>query len=251
MSIGNVSSSSIWPQMQQFSSGKTKLQKADLEVMQQETTQSQSKAQAANPFGALLEMFDEIDQDKDGISIDELKNFVAKNSKAEPEKSMGVPPSMTLELRFVNTANGSGQQTGETDGITKDQLLEVKKQMEAQGMKVPSQLNQMISDFATFDANQDGKVGLEELMNAQKETESAKTDDPQANKQQLLETIKKFADSLSKNANSVSASGSTTTEPPTADQDMAIKFMRALKQYSNFSTNVSQDSLDPSLKIAA
>ena len=239
MSVSSISGNSVWTQMQQFKAGKVNLQKSDLEKIQQQATQEQSQTrsgQSANPFDALLAAFDEIDQDQNGISIDELKSYASENGMTaggagkggRPEgPPPGPPPSMMSEL---GQANGAG---GPPESVSKDELLEIQSQMEAEGMEVPEQLSQMISNFDSLDTNQDGKVSIDEMMASQESTSTSETDAADGKKLDLLKLIEQYAQEYS-----AETSSDTSSE---GSQDMAIRFMRAMNEYSRFTANSAQN----------
>lgn len=242
MSIGSISGNSIWTQMQQFKSGKVNLQKADLEQMQQQATQAGSQTQATNPFDSLLAAFDEIDTNQDGISVDELKSYAKENGMAEggpgrgsrPEGPPPGPPlSMVIELGGSSQEGGPG---GMPESVSKEELLDIQSQMEAEGIEVPEQLSQMIENFDALDTDGDGKISVEEMMAAQKTEESEATANAGANESQKLDFLKlieKYGNELSEETSSKSSSD--------ASQDMAIKFMRAINQYSSFASYQGKD----------
>lgn len=239
MSVSSISGNSVWTQMQQFKAGKVNLQKSDLEKIQQQAAQEQSQtqtSQAANPFDALLAAFDEIDQDQNGISIDELKSYASENGMTaggpgqggRPEgPPPGPPPSMMSEL---GQANGAGVPP---ESVSKDELLEIQSQMEAEGMEVPEQLSQMISNFDSLDTNQDGKVSIDEMMASQESTSTSETDAADGKKLDLLKLIEQYAQEYS-----AETSSDTSSE---GSQDMAIRFMRAMNEYSRFTANSAQN----------
>ena len=243
MSVSSISGNSVWTQMQQFKAGKVNLQKSDLEKIQQQAAQEQSQtqsSQSANPFDALLAAFDEIDQDQNGISIDELKSYASENGMTaggpgqggRPEgpplgPPPGPPPSMMSEL---GQANGAG---GPPESVSKDELLEIQSQMEAEGMEVPEQLSQMISNFDSLDTNQDGKVSIEEMMASQETEGTSETDAADGKKLDLLKLIEQYAQEYSAETSSDSSSD--------VSQDMAIRFMRAMNEYSRFTANSAQN----------
>lgn len=239
MSVSSISGNSVWTQMQQFKAGKVNLQKSDLEKIQQQAAQEQSQtqsSQSANPFDALLAAFDEIDQDQNGISIDELKSYASENGMTaggpgqggRPEgPPPGPPPSMMSEL---GQANGAG---GPPESVSKDELLEIQSQMEAEGMEVPEQLSQMISNFDSLDTNQDGKVSIDEMMASQESTSTSETDAADGKKLDLLKLIEQYAQEYS-----AETSSDTSSE---GSQDMAIRFMRAMNEYSRFTANSAQN----------
>ncbi|OGK05260.1 MAG: hypothetical protein A2W80_07025 [Candidatus Riflebacteria bacterium GWC2_50_8] len=247
MSVSSVSGNSVWTQMQQFRSGKTNLQKSDLEQMQQQAAQAQNQTQAASPFDALLEAFDDIDANQDGISIDELKSYASANGIPEggPEGGSrpagpppGPPPSMAGELG--QHQGGPGRMP---ESVTKDELLEIQSQMEAEGMEVPEQLSMMISDFDSLDTNQDGKVSIDEMLAAQEDESSAQATNVETQKQDFLKLIEKYASEYSDE--------STSEESSDASKDLAIKFMRAINQYSSFASYSSQNQASSLFEINA
>jgi len=235
--------------MQQFQTGKAKLQKADLEQMLQQTTgtQSQSQTQKANPFDSMLSAFDEIDKNQDGISIDELESYASENGMVQgtgrpPGPPPGPPPSMMSELGPKQ--GGAGKMS---ESVSKEELLNIKTQMESESMDVPEQLSNMISNFDSLDTNQDGKVSIDEMLAAQEDTSSEKTDTVGAQKLDFLKLIEKYANEYS--AESTSESTSDTSSD--ASKDLAIKFMHAMKQYNNFSSYSNQDMTSSLFKLDA
>lgn len=236
MSISSVSGNSLWTQMQQFKSGQIKLQKEDLQQMQQQVEQTQT--QSASPFGSLLEAFDQIDQNQDGISIDELESYASENGMPEggdrPPQGPppGPPPSMMGELRSQQSGGPGKMQKG----VSKDELLDIQSQMENQGMEVPDKLSQLISNFDSLDTDQDGTVSIDEMLAAQEtESESAISDSEnslEAQKLDFLELIKKYA-----SENSAESSSESTAE---TNKEMTIKFMQAINQYTSFASYTKQ-----------
>ncbi len=254
MSVSSVSGNSVWAQMQQFRSGKTNLQKTDLQQMQQQAaqTQSQNQTQSASPFDSLLALFDEIDQNQDGISIDELKSFAAENGmqKGGPGgsgKPAGPPPGPPLSMMFElgPTSRGGGGEMPES--VSKEELLEIQSQMEAEGMEVPKQLSKMIENFESLDSDQDGKVSIDEMMAAQEQESATRTDDASAQKLDLLKLIEQYANEYSSESSASSASDDSSD----ASKDMAIKFMRAINQYSSFASYSNQSSASSLFEIDA
>lgn len=246
MSVSGVSGNSMWTQMQQFRSGKTNLQKSDLEQMQQ-TAPAQSQTQAVSPFDVLLEAFDDIDQNQDGISIDELKSYASENGMPEGGSAgggrpagppSGPPPSMAGEL-----GPRPGGPGGMPEGVTKDELLEIQSQMEAEGMEVPEQISQMITDFDSLDTNQDGKVSIDEMLAAQEDESATSATKVETQKQDFLKLIEKYASEYS----AESASDESSDE----SKDLAIKFMRAINQYSSFASYSKQDQASSLFEISA
>ena len=239
MSISSVSGNSVWTQMQQFRSGKVNLQKTDLQAMQQGTTQAKEQTQSTNPFDTLLAAFDEIDTNQDGISIDELKSYASENGMPEggPQQGgkpagppPGPPPSMASELG-QSAMGGAG---GMPESVSKDDLLQIQSDMESEGIEVPEQLSDMISNFESLDTDQDGKVSIDEMMAAQEkeETASTSTDGSESQKLDFLKLIEEYANEYSEESSSDVASD--------AGNDMAIKFMRAMNQYANFASYSNQ-----------
>ena len=222
MSISSVSVNSMFAQMQQFKSGKTNLQKADLQKMQEQVGQTQT--QGASPFDALLENFDKIDTNQDGISIDELKSFAKENGMPERAQKLprpsGPPPSMMSEL---------GPMAKEKpESVSKEDLLKLQSQLESQGTEVPSQLSQLIANFDSLDTNQDGKVSIEEAMATQKDASKNVKSSTENNTLDFLKLLEKYS-----NESSASSIPEKTKDD---SKDMAIQFMRAMKQYGNFSS---------------
>ncbi|MEW6711822.1 MAG: hypothetical protein AB1403_18510, partial [Candidatus Riflebacteria bacterium] len=78
MSTGSVSNfNSLRTQMHQFQAGKKNLQKSDLEAMQ--AGMKNAPSGAADPFAAILDAYDQIDKNQDGISFDELQGYAEEN----------------------------------------------------------------------------------------------------------------------------------------------------------------------------
>lgn len=237
MSISSISGNSTWTQIQQFQAGKTKLQKEDLQKMQEQVAATQTQSQSASPFEALLGAFDEIDKDQDGISIDELKSYASETAGTEgterrPPKGPppGPPPSMAGEL---GQSQAMGKSGGMPESVSKDELLEIQAQMESQGMEVPEKLSDLIAKFDSLDTDQDGKVSIEEMM-AGEESESQTSQNSESSvESQKLDFLKL----IEKYASEDSADTKATTDN---SKDMAIKFMRAINQYSNFASYSKQ-----------
>jgi len=238
MSLSSVSRSPIWTQLQQFQSGKTKLQKEDLQQLTQQTTQNQ--AQGTSPFDSLLDAFDEIDKNQDGISIDELKSYVAENGMPEGQQNAspsGSPLSIMVELKL----QPMGESGKKPESISKEQLIEIQDQMESQGIEVPEELSQLISNFDSLDTNQDSKLSTDEMMASSEQKTVSSADSTENKLQELLNQIEKSA--------------SKNTEPSSKisneSKDMTIKFMRAINQYANISSLSSQESNMPAFDMAA
>jgi len=107
--------------------------------------------------------------------------------------------------------------------------------MEAEGMEVPEQLSQMISNFDSLDTNQDGKVSIDEMMASQETKGTSETDAADGKKLDLLKLIEQYAQEYSTETSSSSDSSSD------AGQDMAIRFMRAMNEYSRFTASSAQN----------
>lgn len=246
MSISSVSGNSAWTQIQQFQSGKTKLQKEDLQQLQQQTAPDQT--QGASPFDELLAAFDEIDTNQDGISIDELQSYAAENGMAEGGRKAppsGPPPSMMGELGQKPPQGGPGGPGGPggmPESVSKEELMAIQSDMESQGMEVPEKLSELISNFDSLDTDQDGKVSIEEMMaGEEQEAESSETASVESQKLDFLKLIEKYASEDEESA-------TTNTDE---SKDLAIKFMRAINQYSNFASYSSQNSGSSMFELAA
>ncbi len=237
MSISSVSGSSAWTKIQQFQTGKSKLQKEDLQQLQQlQQQQSEQTAQTASPFDELLAAFDDIDQDQDGISLDELQSYAAQNGMPEGAKKgppPGPPPSMAGELGGAQMGGKAPPPPSEMpQSVSKDELMQVQADMESQGMDVPEKLTQMISDFDSLDTDKDGKVSIEEMMAAEQQESESSEESSQPAKLDFLKLIEKLA----------SEDSESTAKTTDESKDMAIQFMRAINQYTNFASYSSQNS---------
>lgn len=232
----NISSTcnfnSMRTQMQQFRSGEKNLQKADLEQIQSQMGSSPTTG-AANLFSSALESFDQIDQNKDGISADELKAFTEENGIEIPRKPSGPPPSMMMELG--GAMGGKKGPPPPPQSMSKDDLLEIQSQMEQQGVEVPDELSSLISSFDTLDTNQDGEISIDELLSSQKSSEDIKSTEKDENGDEngIAELLQRFADK-----------GKT-------EDDVSTKFLRAISQYANFSSNTSSNLSSSLFELSA
>lgn len=254
MSIGSVSSyNSFRTQMRQFQTGQKNLQKTDLETIQAQKSESQS--QGVDPFAAILEAFDEIDQNQDGISIDELQSYAEeKGVDVARQRPMGPPPSMAMELGGARQGrNGppqgvppqgappSGPPPGEgSSGITMEELTGIQSELEEQGLEVPDELASLISAFNSLDTNQDGEVTLEEMMAAISSADSAEKTDSIAEASETQNSGKSNEEteeqSLYERLNAVDGR-------PGDGGGMAMRLMHAIAEYSQFSDAGSSTSL--------
>ncbi|MBU1106023.1 MAG: hypothetical protein KKB51_05085 [Candidatus Riflebacteria bacterium] len=241
MGISSVSGSSIWTQMQQFQSGKTNLQKEDLQQLTQQTQQTTpNQSQGTSPLDSLLAAFDKIDKNQDGISIDELKSFIAENGmpgNSQKTPPSGPPPSIMVELKL----QPMGGADKKTESISKEQLVEIQNQMESQGIEVPEKLSQMISNFDSLDANQDSKLSADEMMATNEQKTEGSANGLENKLQELLKQIQKYT----------SDDAQPSSRSASENKDMTIKFMRAINQYTNISSSSSQESNVPAFDMAA
>ncbi len=158
MGIGGIGASSFCvmrDQVQGFKSGKQNIQKEDLEKIQCEIGAGQS--QIGDMFTRMLESFDEIDTNGDGISIDKLKSFTGQNEVHNPKES-----GIKLFSLF---------QDDESSGVTKEELQDLTASMESSGMNIPGKLQHIIASFDSFDTNSDGTLSKSEMkdgMHAEK-----------------------------------------------------------------------------------
>lgn len=249
MSIGSVSSlNSFRTQMHQFQTGQKNLQKSDLETMQAQKSEAQS--QGVDPFAAILEAFDEIDQNQDGISIDELQTYAEERGiDVEKQRPIGPPPSMAMEL---GGAQGTPPQGGRppgpppgpppgegASGITMEELAGIQSELEEQGMEVPDELASLISAFDSLDTNQDGEVTLQEMMAAisGNESEEAVGSVAESDGSENGNLEGEAKDEVVDQALYEKINANASNNRP--DGGTAMRLMQAISQYAQFSDNSS------------
>ncbi|HOY65656.1 MAG TPA: hypothetical protein PLP29_02145 [Candidatus Ozemobacteraceae bacterium] len=186
MSISGIQSSgidSLRDRFQQFQAGRANLQKADLAELKDRLTAKGEPA--ASGVDSLIQAFDKIDANRDGISADELEAYAGQSGSPAPSGE-SAPPSRSITINIsplaldgnagsnpsAQAAGGSAPagQPGEggqaSSGVTMGLLVNIKVQMQNSGQQVPSQISDAISAFGSLDQDQDGKISLDELMSA-------------------------------------------------------------------------------------
>jgi len=154
MSIGGINGSdirSLGDRFQRFMTGQSTLQKQDLTEVKGRLDSAGNPA--ADDVGSLLQQFDSIDTNDDGISRQELDAF--SNGRAA-ENARTEPPSRSITINISPVFLGGGQPAATGGGQTGPS---------AQGSSPMSGLESFLK---SLDANGDGQISLEELMNALK-----------------------------------------------------------------------------------
>ena len=261
-------------QMQQFKSGQVNIQKSDVQDLQSKLEARGSPK--ADKLNALLESFDDIDKNDDGISIDELKSFIAENAPKAQKGSEQRPPGPPPGMFIIGLKPGGMEQAPRQDpsqgGITKEALTELKDTLEKQGIQVPEGLTEMIDAFDSIDADKSGQVNIEELMqfysndaagaegkaksaaasDAESTEESGSNSDAGNNKESLIRSVaRSVARSLSQKGSSTEASESPSlrdllkqvqgkaSEQAKPKEGNAALFQKSFQSYSLTSTKIS------------
>ena len=168
MSIGGISGrdlSALTDQLQAFQQGNANLQKSDL-------TRFQSQ------LGDLVESFDTIDKNQDGISSQELQAFGQSQNQApgaspapapsEPSPVQGVrgagrPLSIAIELEIRNPSRGAKRGQG-AEGLSADEMQSLKDQLGSNGGQVLQALSDLLGAVDGADGKRDGKLDLKKLL---------------------------------------------------------------------------------------
>ncbi|RCK79644.1 MAG: hypothetical protein OZSIB_4116 [Candidatus Ozemobacter sibiricus] len=167
--------------IQAFKQGTGTLQKADLVDLK--TGVEAVAPQAGRPLQAILDAFDRIDQNQDGISAQELAQFAgAKAPPARPGPADGPPPRgvgggglpvmvvmMSQGGASPTVATGTPQGGGEPKAVSKEDLLNLKDLLEKAGLNVPEELQTLIDSFDRLDADRSGTLSLPEVREAMKD----------------------------------------------------------------------------------
>lgn len=162
MSIGSVSSSdirSLQDRFRQFQSGQTNLQKTDLTKLKD--TLSSAGHPAAEDVGSVLQQFDRIDTNKDGMSIGELDAYSKSQGAQKSERKSESSRSITINISPVFL---DGAQPSASNNASAGQG--------SQGAQESSGMSELESLLKSLDSNKDGKISLEELMSALKGSDS-------------------------------------------------------------------------------
>ena len=152
MSVGNITSSSyesMIAKFESFRSGKSTLQKADLEQIQSDSTNKT----AAEGMNELIAKFSQIDTNGDGMSLDELKTAGDSGTISKLR-----PP--TGGLGSVFNALQSGQAT-----VQMADLENLKSSQSTDDTKGTAEIDELISKFSQIDTNGDG-ISEDELKAA-------------------------------------------------------------------------------------
>ena len=194
MSIGSISGSSyesMRSQMEAFRSGKTRIQKADLEEIKSAgASQNASAGKAAGGIAELIEKFSEIDTDGDGLSTEELQKAIEDGTITAPEGGPGGPPPGGpppgggkgpppggMKGPPPGGRGGGGKVDEEENGVAQSDLLaydlfaEYKKQLESQNEALLAAAEEA-SASGTTSASQTQEVDLVSLLNQSADTES-------------------------------------------------------------------------------
>lgn len=159
MSISGIGSSNLSflsQQMQNFKTGKSNIQKEEIEQVQSQMGDVQSPI--SDMFSSLLESFDEVDANGDGLSFEELTEF-AKTQGSEGSDRQKRP-------------QGAGGPSGK-EGVSLTESEDVQSETASSGPPSPPASEDTTSTFDSLDTNQDGKVSMSEIMaNIQQEREA-------------------------------------------------------------------------------
>jgi Ca2+-binding EF-hand superfamily protein len=203
MSIGGISSSNLslmQQQIQSFRSGKTNIQKEDLEKLQSQTGGVQNSG--TDPFSALLENFDQIDTNGDGISFEELTGH-------RP------PPDGPGKEIFEKMKSGQG--------VSREELEAALSDMKSGGKKVSGKFSEMLSSFDSLDTNKDGQVTKEEMMAKMQGERAAFSMQMPTSETDIIEIFENYLNNKDK------------------DESSNNLFKSQIQQYSNFSQSVEAD----------
>ncbi|HEY9070265.1 MAG TPA: EF-hand domain-containing protein [Candidatus Ozemobacteraceae bacterium] len=248
MSISGIQSSgidSLRDRFQQFQAGRTNLQKTDLAELKDRLAAKGDPA--ASGVDSLIQAFDKIDANRDGISADELESFAGSGNSAGGAKSGAAPAkSITINISPLVLDGGAGEsaatgtggsgvqsagsgagtpaaQNGEegkaSSGVTMGLLVNIKVQMQNSGQQVPSEISDAISSFGSLDQDQDGKISLDELMSAfGKKDAEAGSDKASVDGVDLKKLLEKAIAALGKNQEAGGAAGTDAKDPAQAPQ---------------------------------
>jgi len=251
MSIGGISSSdvgSLRDRFQQFQSGQTKLQKEDLVELKDKLASANDPA--ASGVDSLMKAFDKIDTNSDGMSVEELDAYSkATGSQATAGNSTPAARSITINISPLalggNEEAGAGRPRGpggpggaggpppaggsppanqdvqealsaqseqESSGITTGLLVNIKVQLHNSGQQIPSEASDAATALSNLDTDQDGKISVEELMNALKNQDTAaEGDEKTSDTTDLKALLKKAIAAVGKNQGADSSAASATS----------------------------------------
>jgi Ca2+-binding EF-hand superfamily protein len=172
------------PMMEQFKAfqaGQANIQKADLQALKGSLGAGNSRA--ARGIDSLLESFDQIDINKDGISFQELLNSAQVEGAPRVTRD---PGSGKVEEKACEVcrecgkcghgagmrAEGAGRLRGGHPGlmnpedlppVSKQDFLAYQDKLQKEGKEVPPELTLLIQSFEAMDADQDGRVAFGEF----------------------------------------------------------------------------------------
>jgi Ca2+-binding EF-hand superfamily protein len=115
-------------------------------AMAESSKENSAELKATDPIQMLLDSYDEVDVNGDGISLDELQSYaetLSLNASATIEKPAGPPP--------------------EPKDLTVDDLTEMISGITSKTGQAPSELQTMLDSFDSVDTNQDGKISPDEF----------------------------------------------------------------------------------------
>ncbi|NLI77985.1 MAG: hypothetical protein GX442_16295 [Candidatus Riflebacteria bacterium] len=187
MSIGSIGSSvqtSLQERIQSFKEGQGTLQKTDLADLKSQVETVSSKA--GKPIQEIIDAFDTIDQNDDGISAQELADFAGPDGAARgrPPRPEGPPPGGIgggglnggmggMPVMVVMMPQGGGGQAASGAGeqspsISKEDLSQLKNLLEKAGIEVPDELQKLLDSFDEIDEDGSGTIDLNELKDSLK-----------------------------------------------------------------------------------
>lgn len=152
MSIGGISGSgvsSLSDRFQQFQSGQANLQKKDLTELKDKL--SSAGHPAAEDVDTVLQKFDRIDTNRDGMSVDELDAWSENQGSEESARQSRPSRSITINISPIVLDGAQPPAAGGAGA--------------AQGSSGMSDLESLLQ---SLDTNKDGQISLEELMSALK-----------------------------------------------------------------------------------
>src|SRR5262249_2653315 len=133
----------VW---EQFRNGQASLSKDDLSQVK---TALVAQGESTTNLDDIIDNYDKIDINKDGtISPDELQTYT-KSATSSGSASGG------------SASSGGASSAGKT--LTKDSLVALSEKIASAGGTVPPSLEQLINNFSSIDADQDGIITLTEL----------------------------------------------------------------------------------------
>ncbi len=186
--IGGSPQTTLQERIQAFKQGEGTLQKADLADLKNGVEAVAPKA--GTPIQAILDAFDRIDQNKDGISAQELAEFAGANAPPSRPGRAGGPPPRGVGGGGVNggmgglpvmvvmmpqggapsaASAGGAQGNGDPKAVSKEDLMNLKNLLEKAGLKVPEELQNLIDSFDKLDADQSGTLSLSEVRESMKD----------------------------------------------------------------------------------